>query len=122
MSIPLKHHYLPEFYLKRWRISPDDARVFEFRRPHPRKPIAVKKAYPSETGFGRELYAIQSRSDPKARQELESEFMSPLDSRAANALLHFEEHGMRPSDDDVAEAWSRFVLSLLNRNPTRVAW
>lgn len=121
MSIPKKHHFLPEFYLKRW-ASPGDQKIVEYRRPRPHLPVSLKRVFPSETGYIRELYSIPTRREPARRQELESGFMSPLDNAAANALAALEDTGLKPSDPSHVNAWARFVLSLLNRSPRRLDW
>lgn len=118
MSIPLKHHYLPEFLQRRW-TSATDGKLTEYRRPH--REVVTRRVYPSQTGYQTELYAIPSRQDPAERQALESRFMSPLDNLAAEALAEIEAHGRRPSDSRLANAWSRFLLSLMYRTPARVA-
>ncbi len=117
MSIPIKHHYLPEFFQRRWAGA--DGKVTEYRRPH--AGVILRRVHPSQTGFQRELYAVPSRTDPRRRQALEIDFMSPLDNQASKALTFIETHGRRPDDQRLASAWSRFLLSLMHRSPERVA-
>ena len=42
-----RHHYIPQFYLRRW--AGDDDKVCEFSRPH--KNIYRQRVYPIQTGF-----------------------------------------------------------------------
>lgn len=118
MSDPKKHHYLPEFYLKRW--AGEDSKVTEFSRP--RCDVVTKRKSPSATGFQRELYTIHSRSHPSERQEVEKTFMSHTDNVAAEALSYIETHRTRPSDKRLRDGWSRFLMSLMHRSPQRIAW
>ncbi|HEY0011578.1 MAG TPA: DUF4238 domain-containing protein [Allosphingosinicella sp.] len=118
MTHPRKHHYLPEFYLRRW-VGADD-RLTEFRRPH--KALVERRKFPSETGFERELYSIKTREDEAARQELETGFLRKVDNDAAQALAFLEEHRSTPTDDRLRDGWVRFIMSLLHRAPWRVDW
>ncbi len=120
MSIPNKHHFLPEFYLSRWTGGPGKGRVYGYSRP--RASVTVKPYAPSAVGFERDLYSIHGRNDPALKQEVESGFMSPLDSRASEALAFMEAEGKRPDDPKLRDGWTRFVMSLLYRSPERVAW
>lgn len=118
MSIPLDHHYLPEFFQKRWTTETNSL-VWRFTRPH--KKLDVKKVYPSQAGFETGLYSIPSRADPAARQALESGFMTPIDTLAADALTYIQQHGKRPDDPKLHNGWTRFVMSLIYRNPRAIA-
>lgn len=46
--------------------------------------------------------------------------MSPLDSRAAEALAALEADRHKPTDGALASDWSRFILSLMYRTPERI--
>ena len=119
MSVPLKHHYAPVFYLKRWARA--NGQVLEYRLFQGR--LAHKWKFASATGFERELYAVRSRSDPQARQEVERRFMSRVDHHAAQALDMMERTGAPPGDGEpeLRNGWARFLMSLLHRSPQRIA-
>lgn len=53
MSIPKKHHYLPQFFMRRWVDA--DGMVTEYRRP--RTELIVKRKHPAQTGYIVDLYA-----------------------------------------------------------------
>jgi hypothetical protein len=91
MSIPRKHHYLPQFFLNRWCI---EGRLTEFRRPH--GILVSKRRYPAATCYATDLYTDESQNDPVARQALESGFMQEVDDRAANSLVWLEANGCKP--------------------------
>ena len=120
MSIPTRHHFLPEFYLRRWATPKLDGKLVGFKRPH--KVVTAMTFFPAAIAYERHLYAVPSRADPAARQALESRFMSPLDARAAEALAFLEQERRRPDDSRLASAWSRFIMSQLYRSPERIAW
>ncbi len=117
MSIPLKHHHLPVFYLKRW--TGEDGRLCQFSRPH--KEIVSHRKYPAQTGYVERLYELPGLPSGKA-QEIEQGFMQRLDSLAAEALAMLENDDSRITrDSQPRSAWSRFVMSLLMRTPEDVA-
>lgn len=118
MSIPKKHHYLPEFFIRRW--TGDDGKITEFRRPHDQ--LVCKQKWPSQTGFIIDLYANEAKADPVERQALELLFMQKVDDAAASALLYIERGKGKPSDPLLRDAWSRFLMSLLHRSPERVKY
>ncbi len=71
--------------------------------------------------YGRELYAVQSATEPAKRQETERDYMSPLDSAAAQAMEVLERTGRVPNDPKLVDAWIRFVMSLMFRSPHHLA-
>lgn len=119
MSIPGKHHYLPEWFIRRWADA--DECVSEYRRT-PNGKLWIKRRHPAATGYMHNLYANDSKADPLQRQALELVFMQKVDSRAADALAYIEQHRRKPWDWTLRGAWSRFLKSLLHRSPERVAY
>lgn len=120
MSIPVRHHFLPVFYLQRWTGGSDTEQVFAYYRPRER--VVVRRYAPSAVGFKDNLYAIEGREDGADRQEVESKFMSPLDARGAQALAFMLAEGRRPDDKRLRDGWTRFVMSLMYRSPAKVEW
>ncbi len=94
MSIPIKHHFLPEFYMRSWADL--TGQVVAYGRPY--KDVEVKRRYPSEIGFKKELYSIKSRTDPARRQEIESKFMAFVDNQASDALEFLLARNSKPED------------------------
>jgi hypothetical protein len=110
MSEPIKHHYLPVFYLRRWTGS--DGRLFRYYRPH--KEVVVSPVSPEHTGFEKGLYAL----DGAARaQMIETDFFSPVDNAAAPILEHLINRGPGDLSGEQRGLWTRFVMSLQLRNP-----
>ena len=118
MSVPKKHHYLPEFFTHRWADA--HGNLVAYRRPH--KELEVKSKHPAATGFKFELYANTTKTDPLERQALEMVFMQKVDSHAAEALKYLEERRAKPPETKLQSAWSRFLMSLLYRSPERVKY
>ncbi|MBB4096673.1 DUF4238 domain-containing protein [Sphingomonas kyeonggiensis] len=118
MPAPRKHHYLPQFFIKRWANA--DGRVVEYRRP--RDDLIRKLRYPAETGYLIDLYANEAEADPVRRQALETLFMQRVDDGAAEALREMSQTQKKPTDPALRDAWSRFLMSLIHRSPRRVEY
>ncbi len=112
-----KTHYNPAFYLKPW-AGPDN-KVCEFSRPY--KEVNALRKHPKATGFEEDLYAIHDLP-PDRRHMLERDFMKPLDQYAYNVLKVLLADGELNLTVKERDAWSRFILSLFQRTPERVAW
>lgn len=73
MSEPNKHHYLPVFYLERWRGV--GGKVYRYYRP--RDSVVISESAPDNTGFEPSLYALQGFS-PDGPNIIEKKYMAPL--------------------------------------------
>jgi len=114
MTLPKKHHYIPAFYLKRWANTNDC--LVEFSRPY-RGIVKPLRRHPDATGYVDRLYEMRGVQAAQA-QDLERLFMSPVDSRASEALEILERtDSTRSWNSGTRSAWSRFILSLLMRTP-----
>ena len=63
MTNPLKHHYIPIFYLKSWLGADNHISVFQIRHHK----VRVKRKHPSATGYVISLYTI-TRLPPEQAQ------------------------------------------------------
>jgi hypothetical protein len=115
MSDPRKHHYIPAFYLRQW--AQPNGFLCEMRSI--RRKLVVHSRSPDATGFKEDLYKIEGVS-AEITQHFERTFMHMVDTEAAEAMRSFIGGSM---DVPVKErnAWIRFLLSLLFRNPEAVA-
>lgn len=112
---PNRHHFLPVFYLRQWAGA--DQKIVRFTRPYGNvvKPLRV---HPDGAGYIERLYAVEGLPD-EAKQDLETEFLSPVDSRAADALKALV------VGEDLTQAqrnaWAGFIATLLFRMPNDIA-
>lgn len=118
MNEPIRHHYIPKFYLSNWVGS--DGRVCCFSQPI-EKIVKAKRVVPKGTGFACRLYETRGLR-PERAQAMEKNFMAKLDDKAAKALellmsdLPDEEWTPGPRSD-----WSRFILTQMLRTPQDIA-
>lgn len=111
--MPLKHHYNPQFYLSRW--AGEDGRLCQYSKP--RDVVVPNRKYPSQTGFQERLYEMAGHP-PDVAQQVESRFMQPLDTLAAEALVELENNDpVMERDPRLRSAWSRFIMSMMLRGP-----
>ncbi len=114
---PCRHHYIPEFYLKQWADKEGRGQLVEYSKPW-RDIVKPKRVYPKQTGFEDRLNELAGLPED-VRQRLETQFYSPVDSAAATVLKALKE-GQRKFNDREREAWSRFLTSLIVRNPENI--
>lgn len=115
MSVPVDHHYLPQFYLSRWTRG---GKLYRYVRPVAGQPVHQKKVSPRSIGYQAHLYAYSSGQSPENKQRLELDFFRHVDDRAAVALTKLDA-GERGSAIDKA-GLIQFVLSLMHRSPVRI--
>lgn len=112
MSIPKKHHFLPEFFLKQW-CDRETGKLFHFHIPYRDKLISEPR-YPSQVGFEEFLYSIKDLPVEKA-QTVEQIFFSKVDndgSIALNKLL--TQKTLCPNHEKM---WINFITTLIARMP-----
>jgi hypothetical protein len=111
-----KHHYIPVFYTKRWAGT--DGRLCEYSRPY--RQTKPRRVHPDATGYVRGLYTIPG-VPPEIAEHLERRFLLYADSAAADALNILLSDSPFITTSTPRSAWSRFMLSLMLRNPEYVA-
>ena len=116
-NVPQKHHYLPEFYLSRWKGA--GGQLCEFSCPY--NQIKSKRVHPAQTGYVLRLYETRGLPLEQA-QQVEQLFMQPVDTLAATALAMLEnDDGRIHREPNPRSAWSCFIMSLLMRMPEDLA-
>jgi hypothetical protein len=110
------NHYVPIFYQKRWVIRPD-RRVCVYSRPY--KDADVQRKHPKGVGYQRDLYTV-TNTDAAVATYLERQFFKVTDDLAAKALSVIEAGQWGPMDTTTRSGWTRFIMSLLHRNPEQV--
>jgi hypothetical protein len=114
--MPQDQHYIPVFYLRRWVGS--DGRLCVYSRQH--GSVKPNRKYPTATGFAEDLYAIGG-AGAEIESHLEGQFFRIADNEAASVLDILETESRDLSDGSLRSGWSRFVMTLLHRNPESVA-
>ncbi|SFG63158.1 DUF4238 domain-containing protein [Methylobacterium gossipiicola] len=115
-QVAWRHHYIPEFYLKRWANS--KGQLIEFSKPYGPS-VKPQRRYPRETGFMDKLYAIEGVPEHLSHY-FETAFFRPVDTKAATVLEKMEAGGRNFSATE-RSAWGRFILSLIFRHPENVS-
>jgi hypothetical protein len=114
-----RHHYIPQFYLKAWTAA--DGRLCEYSQPFDR--VKAQRVSPKATAFVRGLYTIAD-VPAEAADAVERRFLLIADQRASCALellLSGKSLETMPWTADTRSGWSRFIISLIQRNPEAVA-
>ena len=117
MSDPKKHHFIPQFLLAEWAVN--DGKLWRFTRPYGRK-IAKKEVSPAEIGYERFLYTTPGIPEEYA-QQFEAKFLSPVDSRAADAHKVLLQDEPIVWTQPIRSDWTRFIGSLFFRTPENLA-
>ena len=118
MLPPRKHHYLPEWYLSRWkRPWNGDEVIWEFGRVGPQKELHARYRHPSATGYAPDLYTIPNLA-PEEAAEIETKLLQIIDDRGAKAVS-MAERGEAAGPKDKA-GLVQFMLSMLHRSPERI--
>jgi uncharacterized protein DUF4238 len=114
-SVGQKHHYIPKFYLKQW--VGEDGKLCEFTRPN--NCVKPRRVAPDGTGYVRGLNTF-ALLPPQLANFLEDRFFRIVDSQAARVLKILLQDNV-DLDADAKSDWSRFLMSLLHRNPEGMA-
>ena len=115
MSKEGKHHYIPVFYLKQW--AGGDKSLCEFSKPYDR--VKGRRIHPDGTGYVHGLNTIPGVPLHDA-QYLENVFFKFTDNFAAIALRALLSNPPWHFTPEIRSAWSRFLMSLIVRNPESV--
>lgn len=114
---PIKHHYIPAFYLKRWS---EEGKLVEFSRVYGGKIVSKSKA-PEATGYEERLYELKG-FDADSAQQIELKYFKPIDTLASAALeMLGKPHNEVKWTTESRSAWTRFLLSLLLRCPEDIS-
>jgi len=119
MSKPRKHHYIPVCYLKQWADT-KDRRLCEYKLIPGGYGMQPRRTSPDGTGYQIDLYRIQGVPAGIA-QDFEKRFMHLVDSDASRALKKIIAGETDNWPGSLRSGWTRFIVSLLFRNPEAVA-
>ncbi len=113
----MDHHYVPQFYLKQW--ADPDGRIPHYRWLSGR--AICSRLAPRSTAFEPDLYALDHRP-PEERHQVETDFFSKLDSRAAiiHARLMRRERFTFTAEERMD--WAIFLAAANARTPDMIAY
>lgn len=112
----MKHHYVPQFLLKRWANAQGKVHVFQVRD----RAIFGNARTPKYTGFEYDLYGLVANALGFGQDHIEKRLFGPIDSNAAVALDKLEQHEALSEDEHIA--WTFFLSSLRMRQPDVLAF
>lgn len=107
---PVKHHYIPIFYLKRWISLSNKVCVFLKNKPE-----VFFEAHPKDICFEKNLYTLRGN-----RQFIEYDFFWNIDNNAAVAINILLNNGTLSLDSKLKENISLFLLTLNLRSPLSI--
>jgi len=119
LSEPRKHHYVPVCYLKQWADT-EDRRLCEHKLIPGGYGVKARRTSPDGTGYQIDLYRVPGVPQAIA-QDFEKRFMRLVDTDAARALEQIIAGQTDNWSAPLRSGWTRFILSLLFRNPEAVA-
>lgn len=111
----MKHHYVPQFLLRRWCDEAGKLRSFKVLADR----VLCTAQAPKHTGYENALYAVVANALGINEDHLERKFFSPLDSNAAVVLGKIERHESISPNERIA--WAFFLNSLRMRQPDVLA-
>jgi hypothetical protein len=97
--------------------NPRCRRICVYSRPY--KEVRVQRKYPTGVGYQRDLYTV-TNADAAVATYLERQFFKVTDDLAAKALSVIEAGPWKSMDTTTRSGWTRFIMSLLHRNPEQV--
>jgi hypothetical protein len=120
MPPPRKHHYLPEWYLSRWkRPWKGEEVLWEFCREGPQRKLQARYRHPAATGYAIDLYTIPNLPAEEAAA-IETKILQVIDDRGARAVSMAERNEVTGPVDKVGLV--QFMLSILHRTPDRIKY
>jgi hypothetical protein len=115
---PIKHHFLPVFYLRGWcdRVT---GQLIQYSRPF--RDVIAEPRSPMATGFEPFLYTMKGLPDDQ-KQTIEKDYMAAkVDDPAAQAVRVLVGTNTSALTEPLRAAWTRFMLASLHRRPAGVA-
>ena len=115
---PLRHHYVPEFYLRRWATG---GLVRGYYWDHRSRSLSMSKK--GAKAFCHEVDLYKFASEPTERSHLlETKFLGTVDDKAGKIIGKISKGDLQSLTDDEACHWVRFLMSLEVRRPSVVGF
>jgi hypothetical protein len=115
-NVTKKNHFVPCFYSSLW--TGEDGKLCEFTRPYDR--VKALRKHPAATGYSNDLYTEATLS-PGLHTYLEDIFLKRVDQKARDALQFILADRIDDLSTDLRCAWARFIMSMVQRSPARIA-
>lgn len=113
MNNPVRHHYIPQFYLKRWLNSEGILYVYMRGR---KEPIELHEKGLINFCQENHLYSIPSIA-PNDPAKIEKEWAVPIDTQAAGVIDKFDNGKVENLTDAERLSWANFCATLWYRSP-----
>ena len=109
--VQMRHHYVPQFLLRRWSGAAGKLSTYTMRNGH----LTKRAMAPKATGYKNGLYALVAGVLGYPEDHLEKQLFGPIDNDAAVALDKMERRAILTEDDHIA--WTFFLCSMRIRQP-----
>jgi hypothetical protein len=116
MGAATNHHYVPQFYLRRWARAPGQ-KLWRYSRIEYNGKLDEQPVSPKSAGSKDNLYTLHHAMpflNPAAPDIIETEFFGGIDNAAAVAMARLIDGAALTSEQKVA--WSKFLSSLIHRS------
>lgn len=111
---PRRHHYLPEFYQRKWRDQDKQVERYELINGK----VVRRRVFPSAAGFQENLYRHpRPEMDEWHAQALEWATFKKIDDAGARALEALTSDAAAIRDNEVRGNWAVFLRTMLLRTP-----
>lgn len=113
-----KHHYVPEFLLKKWALSPNDSSVCAYYWDRHRNTLSCRTRGAKAFCYELDLFAVNVRDKPP--DVLETKFFGPIDTQGAAAMDKLVKNGIEALTGDDRFHFTRFLCSFEPRRPSLI--
>lgn len=115
-----RHHYVPEFLLKRWAPNPNDSNVRGYYWNRYRDDLSCLVRGAKAFCYDLDLFAVRVQTLPS--DILETAFFGPIDTQGATAADKLVRNGPDALTGDDRCDFTRFLFSLEHRHPLRIQY
>lgn len=112
----MRHHFVPEFYLRRWAVD-GQLRAYHWDR----RSDSLKVSRKGAKAFCQEVDLYRLESEPLEKSNLlETKFFGAVDDKAGKVIGEIAEGNLQSITSDEQCDWVRFLMSLEARRPSVV--